>query len=44
LRTDELCNPLFQTKKSQFKFSVIYCIKKLVELIEYSTKKSKISH
>jgi hypothetical protein len=36
--------PLFLAQKGQFKFSLIYCIKKLVELVEYSTKKSKISH
>jgi hypothetical protein len=32
----------FGTKKRQLIISVMYCIKKLVELVEYSTKKSKI--
>jgi hypothetical protein len=36
--------PLFLAQKVKYKFSVLYCIKKLVELVEYSTKKSKIRH
>jgi hypothetical protein len=36
--------PLFLAQKGQYNISVIYFIKKLVELVEYSTKKSKISH
>jgi hypothetical protein len=31
-------------QKAEYTFSVIYCIKKLVELVKYLTKKSKISH
>jgi hypothetical protein len=31
-------------QKGQYQFSAIYRIKKLVELVEYLTKKSKISH
>jgi hypothetical protein len=34
--------PLILAQKLQYKFSVIYCIKKYVELVEYLTKKQKL--
>jgi hypothetical protein len=36
--------PLLSAQKGQYQFSVVYSIKNLVELVEYLTKKTKISH